>query len=331
MAAPGFWDVPEKSQATVAELKRVQALLKPFAELNGAADDIRALVELADEDTTGHAEEELRSEVPRIERLMHEWELRALLNEPDDASNAFVSVQAGEGGTESCDWSNMLLRMYLRWAESHEYQTELLEVSGGEEAGIRSATLAVRGPFAYGYLKGEIGVHRLVRISPFDARGRRHTSFAAVDVVPEVDEDIEIEIREEDLRIDTYRAGGAGGQHVNKTSSAVRITHEPTGIVVQCQNERSQHQNRRMAMNMLKARLRRLELDKRDAERERKYDEKGEIGFGSRIRSYVLQPYRQVKDERTGVEIGNVDAVLDGDLDRLIDAYLRHRAGGDRK
>jgi peptide chain release factor 2 len=327
MASPGFWDVPEKSQATVAELKRVQALLKPFAELNGAADDLNALVELADEDTTGHAEQELRREVPRIEQLLHAMELRALLSDPDDASNAYLSVQAGEGGTEACDWANMLLRMYLRWAEAHDYETELLEVSGGEEAGIRSATVAVRGPLAYGYLKGEIGVHRLVRISPFDARGRRHTSFAAVDVIPEVDENIEIDIREEDLRIDTYRAGGAGGQHVNKTSSAVRITHEPTGIVVQCQNERSQHQNRRMAMAMLKARLRRLELDKRDAERERKYDEKGEIGFGSRIRSYVLQPYRQVKDERTGVEIGNVDAVLDGDLDRLIDAYLRHRAG----
>ncbi len=327
IASPGFWDVRDKAQEVIDELKQLQALLKPFSQLEIDSEDLETLLELTAEDETGQAEEDLRSEVPIIESRLHKIELRALLSHPDDRLPAFVSIQAGEGGTESCDWANMMLRMYIRWSEDRDFQTEILEVSGGEEAGIRSATVAIRGSFAYGYLKGEIGVHRLVRISPFDARGRRHTSFAAVDVLPEIDENLEIEVREEDLRIDTYRAGGAGGQHVNKTSSAVRITHGPSGIVVQCQNERSQHQNRRMAMAMLKARLHRLEADKRAAERDRQYESKGEIGFGSRIRSYVLQPYRQVKDARTGIEVGNVDAVLNGDLDTFIDGYLRHLAG----
>jgi peptide chain release factor 2 len=323
MALPGFWNDQEKAQELVAELKRITAVLKPFGELSRAAEDVGALLELAEEDDTGATERELQAEVTRLEKRLDALELHAMLSGPNDARNAFLTIQAGEGGTEACDWANMLLRMYLRWAEEHDYETELLEASPGEEAGIRSATVAVRGELAYGYLKGETGVHRLVRISPFDSASRRHTSFAAVDVTPEIEEDIEINIRDEDLRIDTYRASGAGGQHVNKTSSAVRITHLPTGIVVQCQNERSQHKNRRMAMNMLRARLYRAEEAKREAELAKHYDEKGKIGFGSQIRSYVMQPYQLVKDLRTDEQTGNITAVLDGEIDRFIEAYLR--------
>ena len=327
MATAGFWNDQEKAQQVVAELKRITAILKPFAELSGAGDDVQALVELAGEDDSGAAERELATELDRVEKRLAALELQAMLSGPNDEKNAFVTIQAGEGGTEACDWSNMLLRLYLRWAEEHDYQTELLEVSGGEEAGVRSATVAIRGEYAYGYLKGETGVHRLVRISPFDAASRRHTSFAAVDVTPEIEDDIEIDIRDEDLRVDTYRASGAGGQHVNKTSSAVRITHLPTGIVVQCQNERSQHKNRRMALSMLRARLYRVEEEKREAEIAKHYDAKGKIGFGSQIRSYVLQPYQLVKDLRTDEQTGNVTAVLDGDIDRFIEAYLRKSIG----
>jgi peptide chain release factor 2 len=327
MATAGFWNDQEKAQQVVAELKRITAILKPFAELSGAGDDVQALVELADEDDSGASERELETELDRVEKRLAALELQAMLSGPNDEKNAFVTIQAGEGGTEACDWSNMLLRLYLRWAEEHDYQTELLEVSGGEEAGVRSATVAIRGEYAYGYLKGETGVHRLVRISPFDAASRRHTSFAAVDVTPEIEDDIEIDIRDEDLRVDTYRASGAGGQHVNKTSSAVRITHLPTGLVVQCQNERSQHKNRRMALSMLRARLYRVEEEKREAEIAKHYDAKGKIGFGSQIRSYVLQPYQLVKDLRTDEQTGNVTAVLDGDIDRFIEAYLRKSIG----
>ncbi len=254
-----------------------------------------------------------------------------MLGGRDDFRDAYLSVHAGAGGTESCDWAEMLLRMYTRWAEKSHFQVEMVELMAGEEAGIRRATIKVNGRWAYGYLKAEVGVHRLVRISPFDANKRRHTSFASVDVLPQVDENIEIEIKDGDLRTDTYRASGAGGQHVNKTSSAVRITHLPTGIVVQCQNERSQHRNRRQAMEMLKAKLYQLKQRERDEELMAKYDEKGEIAWGNQIRSYVLQPYTLIKDLRTGEETGNVQAVLDGDLDRFIHAYLRATAGEERK
>jgi peptide chain release factor 2 len=245
--------------------------------------------------------------------------------------NCFFSIHAGAGGTESCDWANMLLRMYSRYFEANKYKFQELDITPGEEAGIRSITLRVSGPFAFGKLSCETGVHRLVRISPFDANKRRHTSFAAVDCIPEFDEDIDIEINEDDIRMDFYRASGAGGQHVNKTSSAVRITHEPTGIVVQCQNERSQHKNRAQALKVLKARLYMLEEQKRDAEVAKLYGAKGEIAWGSQIRSYVMQPYQMVKDHRTDYQTGNVDAVLDGELDGFIENYLRHRAKNKSK
>jgi len=245
--------------------------------------------------------------------------------------NCFFSIHAGAGGTESCDWANMLLRMYTRYFEANKYKFQELDITPGEEAGIRSITLRVSGPFAFGKLSCETGVHRLVRISPFDSQSRRHTSFAAVDCVPEFEEDIDVEINEEDLRIDFYRASGAGGQHVNKTSSAVRITHEPTGIVVQCQNERSQHKNKAQAMKVLKARLYMLEQQKRDAELAKLYGDKGEIAWGNQIRSYVLQPYQMVKDHRTSFQTGNVDAVLDGEIDGFIENYLRHRAKNKQK
>ena len=327
MQAPNFWDDQESAQKTMQQLKQLRAVIKPVGELCDAAGDVEALLELAEEDDSSETEQELRAECQRLLPRLEHFEFRATMNGPHDASGAFVTIHAGAGGTESCDWAEMLLRMYSRWIEDKGYEAEMLDIQSGDEAGIRSASLAVRGPYVHGYLRSEIGVHRLVRISPFDANKRRHTSFASVDVVPELDEAIEIEINEKDLRIDTYRASGAGGQHVNKTSSAVRITHLPTGLVVQCQNERSQHQNRRMAMNMLRSRLYRVEEQKREAELARLYGEKGEIAWGNQIRSYVLQPYRMVKDERTGHRTGNVDAVLDGQLDEFIEAYLRWKLG----
>ena len=250
-----------------------------------------------------------------------------MLSGPDDPCNAYLDVHAGAGGTESCDWTEMLLRMYLRWADRHGFKTETIDVIAGEEAGLRRATLHVIGRWAYGYLKAEIGVHRLVRISPFDANKRRHTSFAAVDVTPELPDEAEIEIKEDDLKVDTFRSGGAGGQHVNKTESAIRITHLPSGIIVQCQNDRSQHKNRRTAMKMLMAKLHAMQESKRQADISAAYDAKGEVSFGYQIRSYVLQPYQIVKDLRTEVETGNVEAVLDGDIDQFIEPYLKQLAG----
>jgi peptide chain release factor 2 len=252
-------------------------------------------------------------------------ELQGLLSRPEDMKNCYFGIHAGAGGTESCDWANMLLRMYSRYFDEHKFKCEELDITPGEEAGIRSITLRVTGPFAFGKLSCEMGVHRLVRISPFDSQSRRHTSFAAVDVMPEFDEDIDIEIGEDDIRIDFYRASGAGGQHVNKVSSAVRITHIPTGIVVQCQNERSQHKHRAQAMKVLKSRLYMMERQKRDDEITKLYGDKGEIAWGNQIRSYVLQPYQMVKDHRTSHQTGNVEAVLDGDLDPFIESYLHHR------
>jgi peptide chain release factor 2 len=266
---------------------------------------------------------EARQQVDAVERLCDDLEIRALLGGRLDSHNAFIGLHAGAGGTESCDWADMLLRMYARYCERHGFQVNVLDLQPGEEAGVKSAFVQVTGPFAYGYLKGERGVHRLVRISPFDSNKRRHTSFAACDVVAELDEDIEVEINEKDLRVDTYRSGGAGGQHVNKTDSAVRIVHLPTGIVVACQAERSQHSNRDKAMRMLRARIYEMEQDKQRKEMEQFYGEKGEIAWGRQIRSYVLQPYTMVKDHRTGVEVGHAAGVLDGALDPFIDAYLR--------
>ena len=326
MAKAGFWDNPNAAQSVVSQLSTLKSLTGPVEELQREVQDIGELFELAaaesDRDELAQLEDDLAELVKKCEQI----ELAGLLSRPEDMKNCFFSIHAGAGGTESCDWANMLLRMYTRYFEINKYKFRELDITPGEETGIRSITLSVSGPFAFGKLSCEVGVHRLVRISPFDSNKRRHTSFVAVDCVPEFDEDIDIEIKEDDLRIDFYRASGAGGQHVNKVSSAVRITHEPTGIVVQCQNERSQHKNRAQAMKVLKARLYMLEQQKRDAELAKLYGAKGEIAWGNQIRSYVLQPYQMVKDHRTNYQTGNVQAVLDGELDAFIEACLRHRA-----
>ena len=324
MSRAGFWDNPEMAQSVVSQLSALKAVVEPAEELHREVKDLKELVEIvsqSDQEELEQLEDDLNALVKRCGQI----ELTGLLSRPEDMKDCFFSIHAGAGGTESCDWVSMLLRMYTRYFDAHKYRYQQLDITPGEEAGIRSITLRVSGPYAFGKLSCEIGVHRLVRISPFDANKRRHTSFAAVDCMPEFDEDSDIEIKEDDLRFDFYRAGGAGGQHVNKTSSAVRIIHEPTGIVVQCQNERSQHKNRAEAMKMLKARLYMLEQQKRDAELAKIYSEKGEIAWGNQIRSYVLQPYQMVKDHRTDFQTGNVDAVLDGDLDSFIESYLRHR------
>ncbi len=328
MAATDFWSDPDAAQEVVQQLKRVKAILEPYHVVARLLEDAEVLVELGDEDGSDDAVAEAGRSVDALEQGCERLELTLMLGGPHDHRNAYVSIQAGAGGTEACDWAEMCLRMYLRWCEVSEFEADLIERQDHEEAGIKSATLLVKGQFAYGYLKSETGTHRLVRISPFDAQNRRQTSFCAVDVTPEFGEDIEVEIKEDDLRIDTYRAGGAGGQHVNKTDSAVRITHEPTGIVVQCQNERSQHKNRATAMKMLRAKLFALEEEKREAEIRGLQGEKMDIGWGHQIRSYVLQPYTMVKDLRTGVEKGNAQAVLDGDLDAFIQGFLRWVAAG---
>ncbi|MBI4577052.1 MAG: peptide chain release factor 2 [Planctomycetes bacterium] len=327
MAAAGFWDDEDRAQRLVAELKRVKALGDPIVQASRDARDLVELVELAEGDPA--TLEEIARDVEGLQRRVEAIGLKAMLTGPHDYREAYVSVQPGSGGTESCDWAEMLLRMYSRYVERQGWSADLIDRQTGEEAGIKTATLHVKGPFAYGYLRSEAGVHRLVRISPFDAQKRRHTSFAAVDVVPALDDDIHVEIRDADLRVDTFRASGAGGQHVNRTDSAVRMTHLPTGVVVQCQNERSQHANRRRALLMLKAKLIRLEEERRQIEQARLYGEKGEIAWGNQIRSYVLQPYTQVKDRRTELAEPDVQRVLDGDLDEFIQAYLKWRIAGE--
>ncbi len=331
MSKAGFWDNPDAAQSVVSQLSALKSVIEPVEEIQREVKDLQELFELAtaesDDDELAQLGDDLGALVKRCEQI----ELAGLLSRPEDMKNCFFSIHAGAGGTESCDWANMLLRMYTRYFEANKYKFQELDITPGEEVGIRSITLRVSGAFAFGKLSCETGVHRLVRISPFDSQSRRHTSFAAVDCVPEFEEDIDIEINEEDLRIDFYRASGAGGQHVNKTSSAVRITHEPTGIVVQCQNERSQHKNKAQAMKVLKARLYMLEQQKRDDEIAKLYGNKGEIAWGSQIRSYVLQPYQMVKDHRTNFQTGNVDAVLDGELNGFVESYLRHRAKNKQK
>jgi len=324
MARPDFWNDRAGAQETVEELKQVRAKAEPWCELDAEVESAAELAELAESESD---QAEVEEAVAELERSADRLEFQLMMSGPHDAKSAIVSINPGAGGIESCDWAEMLFRMYTRWAEASKYKTEILEVTANDEGGIKTATFAVRGPYAYGYLRSEIGVHRLVRISPFDAQKRRHTSFASVDVVPEFDDDIEVELEDKDLRFETYRAGGAGGQHVNKTESAVRVTHVPTGVVAACQNERSQHRNRAMAVKMLKAKLYRLQEMERDAELKKLYGEKGEVAFGSQIRNYVLQPYQLVKDVRTDEETGNVQAVLDGDIDRFIEAYLRRKMG----
>ena len=326
MAGADFWNNQEAALKVVSELKSLKALVVPVTELSSKLEDVETLYGLAVEEASQETLEEVSAEADKLVSDMERLELRTLLSGEHDAGNCYFSIHAGAGGTESCDWAEMLLRMYVRYFERNGYQAEEVDRLLGDEAGVRSVALHVRGPHAYGYLSCERGVHRLVRISPYDAQGRRHTSFASVDVLPEL-EDVEIEIDwDKDIREDTYRASGAGGQHVNKTSSAVRLTHLPTGIVVQCQNERSQHKNRAEARKMLAAKLYQQEQAKRDDELARLYGEKGEIAFGNQIRSYVLYPYRLVRDERTELKNPQADKVLDGDIQEFIDAYLRARA-----
>jgi peptide chain release factor 2 len=325
VAEPGFWNNQEAAQKTVTQLSALKSIVEPAEAIQRSVKDLAELFEMAAAESDADTMVTLETDFRKLEKKCDEIELQGLLNQPEDVKNCFFSIHAGAGGTESCDWVTMLLRMYTRYFERNKYKYSELDMTAGEEAGIRSITLKVSGSFAFGKLSCETGVHRLVRISPFDANKRRHTSFAAVDCMPEFDDDVEIEIKEEDLKIDFYRAGGAGGQHVNKTSSAVRLTHIPTGIVVQCQNERSQHKNRAEAMKMLKSRLYMLEQQKRDDQIAKLYSSKGEIAWGNQIRSYVLQPYQMVKDHRTDFQTGNVTAVLDGDIDGFIESYLHHR------
>ena len=324
MEQPEFWNDQHSAQKVVEELKGLRTAIDPWAELEADGTNALELCEMAEgeEDLA-----EVTSEVDSIEGRLGKLEFQVMLSGEHDDKNAVVSINPGAGGIESCDWAEMLLRMYTRWGERRGFGVEILELQGNDEGGIKSVVVAIRGAFANGYLRSEIGVHRLVRISPFDAQSRRHTSFASVDVTPEFDDEISIEIDEKDIRIETYRAGGAGGQHVNKTDSAVRMTHIPTGVVASCQNERSQFRNKTMAMRMLKAKLYRLEEMERDAELKKLYGEKGEVAFGSQIRNYVMQPYQMVKDVRTGHETGNIQAVLDGDLDAFMQAYLKQRVG----
>jgi peptide chain release factor 2 len=326
MAAPGFWDSREQAQKQIEEASALRKQTEPLQHAEKQLEDLRLMVELGEaEPETAQAalEKELAVEAGRFAAELDALELGILLSGPHDRNNCILSINAGAGGTESCDWAAMLLRMYIKWAEGKGFEVSVIDQLSGEEAGIKNATLLIKGDYSYGFLKSESGVHRLVRISPFDSNKRRHTSFASIDVLPEISDNIQIDIKESDLKIDTYRAGGSGGQHVNKTDSAVRITHIPTGMVVQCQNERSQFKNKQVAMKMLKAKLYEKELTKKARKIESAYDAKKEIAWGSQIRSYVLHPYSMVKDHRTDHETGNSQAVLDGKIDPFIEAYLK--------
>ena len=323
MEAPGFWDNPDRSNKLMKELKNLKDTCQIYRGLETQYEDILTLIEMGYEENDASLIPEIQEELDSFTEVFEEIRISTLLAGEYDKNNAILKLNAGAGGTESCDWCGMLYRMYTRWAERKGFSLEVLDFLDGDEAGIKSVTFQVNGANAYGYLKSEKGVHRLVRISPFNAQGKRQTSFVSLDVMPDIEEDLDVEINEEDLRIDTYRSSGAGGQHINKTSSAIRITHIPTGTVVQCQNERSQFQNKDKAMQMLKAKL---FLLKQEANAEKLSDIRGEvkeIGWGNQIRSYVLQPYTMVKDHRTGVESGNADAVLDGGLDNFINGYLK--------
>ena len=325
MAAADFWDDQQTAQAAVAERKSLVSIVKPLQEALAASEDLTAMIEMASEDASFAAE--VPAEVARLEEVVEGLKLQALLNGKHDASGAILTINARDGGTDANDWAEMLLRMYIQYAQKNDFAVELIDRQDNEEAGINNATIALRGPMAYGYLRGETGMHRLVRISPFNSEGKRQTSFAAVDVSPEISDAVDVDINEADVRVDTYRASGAGGQHVNKTDSAIRLTHGPSGIVVQCQNERSQHKNRATAWKMLRARLARLEEEQREAEEAAKYQQQAKTGFGSQIRNYFLHPDQRVKDSRTKFQMGNFNAVLDGDIQGFLDSTLRWRAG----
>ena len=329
MGQPAFWDNQERARQTIQQLKPLNALLNPLADLETRVGDLHALVELTEEDAS--LEPELEKELAAVEKQLADFELKAMLSGPQDASSAYLKIQAGTGGTEACDWAQMLMRMYTRWAERHGFEVALLDELRNEEAGIRNATLHVLGDYAYGYLQSETGVHRLVRISPFDANARRQTSFAAVDVTPDIEGTIQIDIRPDDLERETFRSGGPGGQHQNKTESGVRYRHVPTGIAAESRTERSQHKNDANALALLKSKLYKVEELKRQAEVERQYDEKGEVAWGYQIRNYVMQPYTLVKDVRTAVDTSQIQSVLDGDLDEFIQAFLRMKTEKEHK
>jgi peptide chain release factor 2 len=319
---PDLWKDSGEAKKITKERKTIESVLALWNNLKKNVEDCHVLMELASEGEDDELESELETTAEELENKVNELEFKKMLSGENDINDAIVSINAGAGGTEAQDWSNMLLRMYLRWSERNGFKSHIIDILAGDEAGIKNVTFTVSGDYAYGYLKAEVGIHRLVRISPFDAGARRHTSFASVFVYSDIEDDIEIIIEDKDLRIDTYRASGAGGQHVNKTDSAVRITHLPTNIVVQCQNERSQHMNKAVAMKLLKARLYEAEVKDREKELQKLHSTKKKIAWGSQIRSYILQPYRMIKDHRTGLEVGNVEAVLDGDIDKFIEAYL---------
>nr|WP_225341012.1 peptide chain release factor 2 [Lysinibacillus capsici] len=325
MLEPGFWDDQQGAQVIINEGNGLKAIVNEYKDLVETHENLDMTLELLREEPDEELQEELGKELAEFQQKMADFELQLLLSGPYDQNNAILELHPGAGGTESQDWGSMLLRMYTRWAEKRGFKVETVDYLPGDEAGIKSVTLSIKGHNAFGYLQAEKGVHRLVRISPFDSSGRRHTSFVSCDVMPEFDDNIEIDIRTEDLKIDTYRATGAGGQHINTTDSAVRITHIPTGTIVQCQAERSQIKNREKAMTMLKGKLYQLELDKQQAQLDEIRGEQKEIGWGSQIRSYVFHPYSMVKDHRTNEETGNVGAVMDGDLDSFINAYLRSK------
>lgn len=322
VARPDFWNDNERAQTILKERTLLQNLVEGWESSDRDLEDIQVLIELGEEGEDADALAEVRSLLPVVEQKIGQMEFARMLSGEHDASSAIVSINAGAGGTEAQDWAEILLRMYLRWCERKGFKAEITEYQPGDEAGTKGVTFTVEGAYAYGYLKAEKGIHRLVRISPFDSNARRHTSFCSVFVFPELDDEVDVEILDKDLKVDTYRASGAGGQHINKTDSAIRITHLPTGVVVSCQNERSQHKNRATALKQLRARLYELEMEKKESEAESLGGEKKGIAWGSQIRSYVLHPYRMVKDHRTGHEVGNADAVLDGDLDGFIEAYL---------
>jgi len=326
MLAPDFWDEQETAQKVTQRVANLQDKEAAFLELTGSLADLLVLAELIEDEEDEDLLKELTEELAVLRLKVNEMELAVLLNGPYDRGNAIISLHAGAGGTEAQDWVDMLIRMYVKWAESHKFKVDFMDILPGDEAGTKSATLEIAGTNAYGYLCSEKGVHRLVRISPFDAAGRRHTSFASLDVLPEADDNVDVQINQEDLKVDTFRSSGAGGQHINKTDSAVRITHNPTGIVVTCQNERSQISNRLKAMKMLRAKLIDLEMQKKEAELIALRGVQQDIAWGSQIRSYVFHPYSLVKDHRTGAENGNVNAVMDGEIDLFITAYLQEKA-----